>query len=200
MKYTFVKLATKSGRPPPVWYLKLTSREAAIERFETKEAMALAQGVWSFGQSKEFGYLLNGQYNGKDHCRGKLAHLALLKATCAVESGRKNYSLLTVAQEMEQAWIGPRLKYIEKYGAIYVNKLGGWMTLIDDMYTVVAQTESETWPEYVKSDIHVSRWPGGTHFYAKVGDQDVVVDGKEKWNTWDEAQTAADKFFAVLQA
>lgn len=196
MKYTFVKLATKSGRPPPAWYLKLTSREAAIERFEDVEAEKIGKGVWEFAHSREFG-MVTGRNNFNDHVRSKIAYLAYMKA---MTTTRDDYTILHIGHDLEQAWIGPRLKYIEKYGAIYVNKLGGWMTLIDDMYTVVAQTESETWPEYVKSDIHVSRWPGGTHFYAKVGDQDVVVDGKEKWNTWDEAQTAADKFFAVLQA
>ena len=48
--------------------------------------------------------------------------------------------------------------------------------------------------KYTKDDIHVSRYPDGVHWYAKVGLIDVVVDGNVKWNAKWVAQQKAEEF------
>jgi hypothetical protein len=195
-KYTFVKLETQSGRPQG-WYLKLTSQEAAIQRFEKVDAKRIAKGVWEFAQSREFGYV-TGHNNFNDHLRSPIAHLAYMKA---MTTTRDDYTILHIGNDLEQAWIAPRLKYIEKFGAIYVNKNGGWMVMVDDKhYKIVATADSETWPEYTKDDIHVSQWSQGSHWYARVGDQDVSEKGRDKWDSQSDAQAAAERRLAKLQA
>lgn len=49
-----------------------------------------------------------------------------------------------------------------------------------------------------KDDIRIISWPGGNHYYAKVGNEDVVVDGVQKWNTREEAVIAAKQYIDNL--
>lgn len=55
--------------------------------------------------------------------------------------------------------------------------------------------DGKGWPKEtdpLKGRIFVSRWQTGTHFYAKLDGEDVTgPDGREKWDTWDEAYEAA---------
>jgi len=38
------------------------------------------------------------------------------------------------------------------------------------------------------------QWANGRHWYAKIGDIDIMVDGEQKWNTKVEAQEAVKKW------
>lgn len=49
-----------------------------------------------------------------------------------------------------------------------------------------------------ENDINIISWPGGKHYYAKVGNYDVVVNGVQKWNTKYEAREAAKTFINSL--
>ena len=39
--------------------------------------------------------------------------------------------------------------------------------------------------------IKIIKWPNGKHYYAKINDIDVIVDGKQSWNTKKEAENKA---------
>lgn len=70
---------------------------------------------------------------------------------------------------------------------------GSWSTL-DAYDTLEVRTlEQLTWPD---ATVVVTKWPGGVHFYAKVGGVDVVMDGEQKWPTKEAAERAAAKFIA----
>ena len=49
-----------------------------------------------------------------------------------------------------------------------------------------------------ENDINIISWSGGKHYYAKVGNYDVVVNGVQKWNTKYEAREAAKTFINSL--
>lgn len=91
---------------------------------------------------------------------------------------------------------------INKYGKIYVNEVGGWFMLQDGMRILkTVQTETFKFPDvlYAESDIRITQFNGGKHFYAKVGDFQVVdKDGDTKWNTRQFAETVAKKFLENL--
>lgn len=75
---------------------------------------------------------------------------------------------------------------------IFVNGLGGHFPLHDglklsDSRMIDVWALPEEKPRFIQ-------WPGGTHYYAKIGDEDIVVDGKQKWDTKEEAEEAAKKF------
>ena len=52
--------------------------------------------------------------------------------------------------------------------------------------------------EYTKDDIKVYKWETGSHYYAKIGLMDVVVDGEQKWNARWVAQKKAEEFLEIL--
>lgn len=52
----------------------------------------------------------------------------------------------------------------------------------------------KTKKKYTEKDIRIIVWREGTHYYAKVGNCDVVVEGEQKWETRDMALMKA-KFF-----
>ena len=56
--------------------------------------------------------------------------------------------------------------------------------------------EIEILPDDVYSiaDIRVFQWPDGKHWYAKVSQIDVVIDGEQKWNARWVAQEKAEQF------
>jgi len=72
----------------------------------------------------------------------------------------------------------------------YVNK-GGGMT--PELYAICDEQEAPNFPSVAR--LIVSRWPKGTHFYAKVDGFDVVnTRGRYKWDTQRGARRAAVAF------
>jgi len=59
------------------------------------------------------------------------------------------------------------------------------------------------WPlkeNYTESDISITRWPGGRHYYAKIKNIEVADEnGDSKWNTTEEAKRQAKIFLKTLK-
>lgn len=49
--------------------------------------------------------------------------------------------------------------------------------------------------DYNIEQVKYIQWDGGKHWYAKIHNEDIVVDGEQKWNTKIEAEEAVKKFF-----
>lgn len=76
----------------------------------------------------------------------------------------------------------------KKHGVVYVNAVGGcFIPTENGIELKTVQTENivykHTKPKYIK-------WPNGEHWYVKVWNMDVVVNGEQKWNTKKEAEIA----------
>ncbi len=75
---------------------------------------------------------------------------------------------------------------------IFINGLGGYFGNNKDV-KVTDTKEIDLWalpdeqPRFIQ-------WSGGEHWYAKIGDEDIVVAGKQKWNTRREAEQAAKDY------
>ena len=82
-----------------------------------------------------------------------------------------------------------------------INPVGGYRFL-DKTVKVLDEFERAemVWPDDTNLDIKVSRWPEGTHYYAKVGKYDVQdEEGNVKWATHKQAKTEAKKFLNKLE-
>jgi len=80
-----------------------------------------------------------------------------------------------------------------KDGGFYINSKGGVHPLKLSKHETI--TETKTRENFIfpsEEEIKIMKWPGGKHWYAKIGEQDVVVNGKQKWNTKKGAQDAVD--------
>jgi len=87
------------------------------------------------------------------------------------------------------------LKYVGIMGIpIMVNSAGGWCFVNKD-----AVVEYIKPLRYTEEDIHIKKWGGGRHYYAKVGTIDVVdCDGNVKWNSYDAAKLESIKMMREL--
>lgn len=88
---------------------------------------------------------------------------------------------------------GQKFKSMAESMPLYANCNGGWMRSEEGM-THTRTIESDKWPTDMETEPRYIKWPGGTHWYCKVGPEDVVVDGEQKWDTKRAAQRAFRKW------
>lgn len=79
----------------------------------------------------------------------------------------------------------------------YVNKNGG---ICPCLYDCIEECDAGHWPDQTEEDqIEITKWPGGSHYYAKVRGVDVVDEkGNVKWKTVRQAEQAV-KYFANVE-
>lgn len=86
------------------------------------------------------------------------------------------------------------LKQLMRGKRVAINGAGGWFMFGEkDGYTILPKIL------FVEEDIKIARWKGGKHYYAKVAHNDVVDDDDNvKWDTYDQAMSAAIKYMNEL--
>ena len=118
-----------------------------------------------------------------------------------VLSGLNGKNILESSIALEEKTLQDRIDMLDKYGKIYLDKNGTYRPPDEDEEIVeIIEIDSLDYPEYqgayTLDDIRIIAWDRGMHFYAKVGDLDVVdKDGNQKWNTWSEAREQAWLFY-----
>lgn len=85
-----------------------------------------------------------------------------------------------------------QLKMIQQHGGIMMNRYGGYHSPVP--YTQWVRRKSFLYPDYKESDIRVSQYPGGTHWYVHVGDMELHQGVDIKWDTKAEAEAVAKKY------
>lgn len=102
------------------------------------------------------------------------------------------------------------MRVLTKYTDVYLRAFMDGMVMavspngafrpVDETFDILAEVESEVlvFPVTSESDIKVTQWEGGTHFYATVGNMTVYDDkGNMKWNTEEEAKRWAMRALVV---
>lgn len=112
-----------------------------------------------------------------------------------------NWSIVGALTHITSVVIRNQLESIEAVGAIYVNRNGGYFPY-DENAEEYDRKNNEllvfpTSDEISEKDIRIIQWPNGNHFYAKIGNEDVVWEGEQKWNTKAEAKRAAEKYLGA---
>lgn len=81
---------------------------------------------------------------------------------------------------------------LDEHHRLFVNSVGGYFGWSDALQ-LSGTHDIDIWalPE---ESIRIIQWPGGEHFYAKIGNDDVVVDGEQKWETKAAAEAAGKKY------
>lgn len=94
-----------------------------------------------------------------------------------------------------------QIKYISLGYKIIINNNGGYFFLTDDIeITNKWVVKSIHLPFYTESDIRVKRFREGEHYYAKIDYIDVVdKEGCQKWDTFNEAYSAAKEYLKTLK-
>ncbi len=96
--------------------------------------------------------------------------------------------------KLESTVITNQIKYILDGNVLIINKNGGYFPSKENEFEIIEEIK-----EYKKSDIKISKWIGGKHFYCKIDNIDVVDDkGNVKWNSEEDAEIAGEKFLEKL--
>lgn len=120
-------------------------------------------------------------YNGQAHAN----HIALLAEVKGISITEAQLKLnADLADSME--------KTLRDTGQIFVNIHGGYF----GTHGGIRVWESQDIDVFAlpEEKVRFIQWVGGTHWYAKIGDEDIVVDGRQKWDTKGEAEDAAAKY------
>lgn len=131
--------------------------------------------------------------NGRNHSNpnNKLAPF-LFASTLTFPEKKKFHPMLYFAEKLDGV-VQAKLKILNETGRILINTNGGcmpWTSSFEELESMI----SERFPQYTLSDVKVSKWPEGKHFYATVDGTSIEVNGNKKWNSEHDAMTAAKKW------
>lgn len=144
------------------------------------ELMEYTQVVRLANAKKEFSDAMKVMHlQGHDNV---LSYLAKLKGIGLIEAlGQLNSDVLR-----------GQIRTLDDVGRLFINNKGGYFGYHREL-KILETREIDVFALPGKSDepFRIIKWDGGTHFYAKVGDEDVVVNGAQKWDTRKEAEDAA---------
>lgn len=76
----------------------------------------------------------------------------------------------------------------------FANRVGG---MCPTMHAIASEIEASSFPEDVDDErgFTASKWPNGTHWYARLRDgTEVEINGRTKWSSREKAEAAAQKF------
>lgn len=96
-------------------------------------------------------------------------------------------SLCSIASETAEDMLG----MLSEHGTLYVNAVGGYNAHGRETPGAFCHRHTLAWPEFTEADIKISRFPGGTHWYARVGTVAVRDGDKAKFDTRTGAMAAA---------
>lgn len=86
-----------------------------------------------------------------------------------------------------------------RFGNILLRENSSYMIFNEDRYEILESFDREEmiYPHYSESDIKITQWKGGQHYYAKLGNMTVVdEDGNQKWDSFNEAYKQAKMFLS----
>jgi hypothetical protein len=135
------------------------------------------------------------EFHTRPIMKGAYKHYAnLLAHTIAVSSSLKEKSYIDEASYLYATFYKNCLEYVLKGIPILFNANYTYMPLVDGL-EIVEEIVNEKFEfpitKYTEKDIRIIKWDGGTHYYAKIGNEDVVYYGEQKWDNEPDARYAA---------
>ncbi len=132
-----------------------------------------------------------------------------LQASKGVRHARSGEALLVLAGIWETDLVSALGRYegdrlqgmmgtLQDWERLFINRNGGYFPYMPDLY-IVSTREVDLWT-LPDETLRILQWPKGRHYYAKIGNEDVIVDGKMKWDSYAEAELASKKFVAIKEA
>ena len=177
MKWHFVML--DKGTKNQGWWLKITTFEELSSYWEK------TSDKWSMVLEN---YLKDKTFHPKLITHGP--HLKYMPLTMAVvlqgERSGQNHISKAIVNYASNHHLN-MYNALQEYGAIYINKNGGWHMDMNQTSDAFVYRSDLVFPSYTKNSIKVLQFPNGDHFYAYLDDMQVRDGNKLKWNTYKDA-------------
>ncbi|MFA6000157.1 MAG: hypothetical protein WC783_04260 [Candidatus Paceibacterota bacterium] len=202
MNYRFVKI--KENGLDYGWMLEVATLEELIDWFKV-HCNSIARGIIDFMRSEDFEKVIHGEvlppinpkkianHHHVETAYGSLAYM--YTSLDGLNDEPKKFKYLDMVDRLTKKVTDHKLQCLLEGYTLYINKVGGWFPKkkpLNNLGEIIS--EELIFPEYTEADIKITQWEGGKHFYAKIGDMDVVWDGNQKWITEDRARENAIKF------
>ena len=136
------------------------------------------------------------------HCRTALSRaMKTMLDIKMTKEGKSSLSMVECVNFMERTLTATPVKIFFTDGEVYINSSGGYRTTslrndhrgVDEEIFGTCKRKDLIFPSSITSDIRVSRWFGGPHFYVSVDGRNVGIGGVCKWNTVQGAEAAMAK-------
>lgn len=103
----------------------------------------------------------------------------------------KEMSMIEAITMLSERFSSAHSYFFKKDGGFYINQNGGVRPLkLSENESVIEEIESTDLIFPTDDKIEIKKWFGGKHWYVKKGDMDIVINGKQKWNTEQAARDA----------
>lgn len=106
---------------------------------------------------------------------------------------KRNMNFLDALRVFRMEASHQQLEDIYKYGYIVFNKHGGYHSGPIE-HSQFVRRKQFIWPDFKESDIKISQFPNGTHWYVNIGEMELHESDNIKWNTKEEARAAAMRY------
>jgi hypothetical protein len=187
MEYKFVYIKSKTSDMGG-WWLEVTTLEQLFDYHE-KTDRRWGRAVENWLNSKE---ATAGGYN---------EHMKPLTLSIALNAESKGHSIIDATLAFRQRMIEQQMQFLAEDGVLYINCVGGYNTSTSG-HSYKAQyvrRKELVFPNYKQSDIHISKFPMGEHYYARIGDLELRDGDTIKWNTYREAYDFAKTYIETLE-
>ncbi len=185
VKYKFIyachKIHPKVNRTHEQWYLLIDNIDSFM-RFMDFRSKGLVEKYWKLkGMNKTY----VGHLSDKD--------MIIIEQLLYLYSGERE-TIVDDCKILDRLLSGYRHIFLEE-GRFVVSPNNAFRH-IDETFKILKTEERKNliFPTASLKDIRIIKWPNGTHYYAKIGNQDVCIGGEQKWNTKEKAQIAAEEF------
>lgn len=198
----------------PYWVLHISTHSEFMDFLKVRESMF----AHSFLDVKENASLDSDDYSK----RSDGGHFDALGSIITRELRNSPKRLNNIVEELE--YLGERLtlpiiKVFNQFGEIFVNERFGFCIPQGMHYEVLETRQSEILPVTDPStynhptmtfphkrsnqdivEVRYIQWVGGgSHWYVKIGNEDVVWEGEQKWDTREEAERVANLYIQKHQ-
>lgn len=182
-RYNFVKIIGIVGEYP--WMFECKHINDLMEHTERYMNTVIKAGVRDYFRSS---LKTSGHY--KTFWANSMVQMASIN----------NKSPMMAGHELENKILAGKIKTLLNHGTIYLRENGSYTILTKDMSIKDRLVmDKMIYPNYTEEDIRITKWPNGEHFYASIGNFDVVDEsGNQKWDSESEAREHAMKYLKTL--
>lgn len=198
MKFKFIKIKRHDFDFEPYWVVCVDNTERLLHYLKII-AERNVQNYWLAKETikKQPGNPHFGSQGGLD----KLQHVMVME----LEKHEDRQSMIDDLNIISEVFATPYVKCYQSRGELHCNPVGGFAPACAYEFDILDTVESDYFEFPVDSVEEVKKswelkpriiqWPNGTHFYAKVGVEDVRdAEGRMKWDTYPEAEAAIEYY------
>lgn len=108
---------------------------------------------------------------------------------------QRNLTIIDAIIQFRMYLFSQMCEAIRESGYIVINKAGGYHRG-PIKHSQFVHRKTFTWPDFQENDIRISQFPGGQHYYVRIGDMELHEGDEIKWNTREEAMAVAKRYIS----